>query len=157
MARASKNIAKIPHRELSPETGLSRGELLAKLGDIAEKGGSTFRANILTQLKTSLTEAKNSARELFERGRLDGLETARVLAAIHDDIVISLWGFAVKHIVGGADMEPVSLCAVGGYGRGEMAPESDVDLLFLTADAATSEQVEALTEYMLYMLSLIHI
>ena len=89
MARASKNIAKIPHRELSPETGLSRGELLAKLGDIAEKGGSTFRANILTQLKTSLTEAKNSARERFERGRLDGLETARVLAAILSLIHIS--------------------------------------------------------------------
>ena len=152
MARASKNIAKIPHRELAPETGLSREDLAAVLGDIAEKGGSKFRANILTQLKTSLVEAKNSARERFERGRLDGLETARVLAAIHDDIVISLWDFAVMHIVGGADMEPVSLCAVGGYGRGEMAPESDVDLLFLTADGALPPQMESLTEYMLYML-----
>ena len=152
MARASKNIAKIPHRELAPETGLSQEDLAAVLGDIAEKGGSKFRANILTQLKTSLVEAKNSARERFERGRLDGLETARVLAAIHDDIVISLWDFAVMHIVGGADMEPVSLCAVGGYGRGEMAPESDVDLLFLTADGALPPQMESLTEYMLYML-----
>ena len=152
MARASQNIAKIPHRELAPETGISRRKLSNALSKIAEKGGSQFRTNILIHLKTCLTDAKDSARVRFERGRFDGLETARVLAAIHDDIVITLWDFAAKYIVEADEIDAVSLCAVGGYGRGEMAPESDVDLLFLMKDGDPSPQIEALTEYMLYML-----
>jgi len=46
----------------------------------------------------------------------------------------------------------MSLCAVGGYGRGEMAPQSDVDLLFLIADKQGSSYTEQITQYMLYML-----
>ncbi len=155
MARAAQNTAKIPNRALAPETGLSLESLSRELDEFAKAGGSKLRFQILEHLKSRLASAKDMTRERFEKGRLDGLETARVLASIHDKIVISLWDFAVTHTEApknSADAQQVSLCAVGGFGRGEMAPESDVDLLFLTADGAPSPHTEALTEYILYML-----
>jgi len=86
---------------------------------------------------------------------LDGLETARLLASIHDDIVRALFDFTTIHILRASNptkSEYLSLCAVGGFGRGEMAPESDLDLLFLITDKKGSAHTEQVTEYILYML-----
>lgn len=47
--------------------------------------------------------------------------------------------------------ERISVIGVGGYGRGEMAPHSDVDLLFLTPWKVTP-WVESVVESMLYIL-----
>jgi len=49
------------------------------------------------------------------------------------------------------EAERIALFAVGGYGRGEMAPQSDVDLLFLTPYKITG-WAESVIESMLYIL-----
>jgi [protein-PII] uridylyltransferase len=49
------------------------------------------------------------------------------------------------------EQERISVIAVGGYGRGEMAPQSDVDLLFLTPYKITP-WAESVIESMLYIL-----
>ena len=41
---------------------------------------------------------------------------------------------------------------MGGYGRGEMAPFSDLDLLFLISDPKLGDRAERVTEWVLYML-----
>jgi len=165
MARAPKAPKKtkpsqqIPARVAAPEKGFVSDGLLAELLALAEEGGPDLRTNILAHTKNQLETAKNLARERFERGRLDGIETARLLAAVHDGIIIGLWKFALRHVVGENPNENdplsfplISLCAVGGYGRAEMAPESDVDLLFLTSKKTPLEHSKILTEYILYML-----
>ena len=88
------------------------------------------------------------AKELIEKGRLNGLETARLIALIHDEIVVTLYEFATKYVSRTANpttAELMAVCAVGGYGRGEMAPGSDLDLLFLLNAKKGSPHTERIT------------
>jgi [protein-PII] uridylyltransferase len=51
----------------------------------------------------------------------------------------------------GAQAPGVVLCALGGFGAGELAPHSDVDLVFLVDDP-TPDYAPVLIERMLYAL-----
>ena len=83
-----------------------------------------------------------------------GLEAANAQAFVIDEILIALAEFTVGRLYSNSNptaAEQLTLIAVGGYGRGEMAPFSDVDIGFLTPwkQTAWAEQV---IETMLYAL-----
>ncbi|MDO5606147.1 MAG: [protein-PII] uridylyltransferase [Paracoccus sp. (in: a-proteobacteria)] len=81
-------------------------------------------------------------------------ETVRAIASLTDAIVITVHHVATTHLhprPNPTEAEQLAVLAVGGYGRAEMAPQSDVDLLFLTP-YKTSGWAESVVESMLYML-----
>ncbi len=146
----------IPNRgNIAVETGINGTKFRAQLTARHKAGGSQLRRDILNMFKTTRCGAMERAEDMFIMGRLGGLEMARRIAAIHDEMLTALYDYTVTHIVRASNPTPserFAVCLVGGNGRGEMAPFSDIDLLFLLADNKGSAFTESAVEYMLYML-----
>ena len=68
-----------------------------------------------------------------------------------DGLVTAAFDAAARHLHHTQDGTRPSMLAVGGYGRAEMAPQSDVDLLFITPEAL-DPRTERVIEGTLYML-----
>ncbi len=64
----------------------------------------------------------------------------RKLTALTDAVVQARWHSSVMQVLPPELLPHVSLAAVGGYGRGELLPNSDVDVLVLIDDKKLSEQ-----------------
>jgi len=104
-----------------------------------------------------LGESYNAARGRIARrldGAAQGVEIARLYSAAADDMLKSLWRLTTETLYPAAnpsEAERLSLIAVGGYGRGVLAPFSDLDLLFLRPWKPIP-RTEQVIEFMLYVL-----
>jgi len=85
--------------------------------------------------KAACTEAAKAHQTLL-RERFAAGETARDLIRWRSDFIDELLGFIWQDFIGDLPNPRPSLIAVGGYGRREMHPHSDVDLLILRDPAA---------------------
>ena len=87
----------------------------------------------------------------FEQG-MKGEEVIQANAFLVDQLVRCIYDFADTHVYPDAvGRDRMAVAATGGYGRGELAPFSDIDLMFLLPGQKTA-RLEQLIEYVLYML-----
>lgn len=112
------------------------------------------RAAAVAVLRSALAEGKAELHRRLLAAPNKGLELANGYAFLTDQIVRLTYDFAVQRLYPANNpsaAERLTICAVGGYGRGEMAPFSDVDILFLTPQKSTG-WIEQIVETMLYTL-----
>ncbi|RYH08310.1 [protein-PII] uridylyltransferase [Tropicimonas sp. IMCC6043] len=139
-----------PTEEIFDATGLSE-----RLAEAVQGGvGTGRRARATAILSEALTRGRAAIEAGFEKSPRASRPLVHSYAWLTDCIVRSaFWTAKFLLVEDGADAsaQHMAVIAVGGYGRGEMAPHSDVDLLFLSTDRITP-RIEAIVEEMLYIL-----
>lgn len=109
------------------------------------------RKEALDILHGALFRGRLIAQERLQQGA-DGMDTARLLAAVQDEVLHALYDFTTTHVFRArnpTEGERLAVFATGGYGRSVLAPSSDIDLLFIRSYKA-SAHAESVIEYMLY-------
>src|SRR5271163_1681618 len=144
-----------------PAELLDSAAIVADLKGLAETHAGRereLRAAVARRLKAALTQARTRAEQLLLKDR-HGRRCAERLCQMHDEIIRILFEFAGTALYPPqvpSEAEHMAIVATGGYGRGLLAPGSDIDLLFLLPykQTAWGEQVAEALLYCLWDMGL---
>ncbi|GLQ05221.1 [protein-PII] uridylyltransferase [Sneathiella chinensis] len=150
-------MAKVPNQRDIIDRKTLVSDLALLVDDFAPTS-MEFRNAVLKKLKQALASGQDEIKRRFMENN-KGRPSMHAASFLMDQIIRVIYDVATEYIYPLSNPTPsekLSLLAVGGYGRGELAPHSDVDLLFLFPykQTAWSEQVVEFTLYMLWDLGL---
>jgi [protein-PII] uridylyltransferase len=134
------------------------GEELRELSKSHAGRDRELRAAVAQRLKAVLADSWGEAERLLLKDR-DGGRCAARLCQMQDEIIRIIHTFAARHLYPSqspSEAERMAIVATGGYGRGLMAPGSDIDLMFLLPykKTAWSEQIAEAILYCLWDMGL---
>ena len=130
-----------------------------KAGWAKAEDNRAIRAVTVSVLKEAISEGRNAIKDAFAERPRAAREASNAYCHLTDAVVRTVFDVATMQLHPNPNptrAERIALLAVGGYGRAEMAPFSDVDLLFLTPYKTTG-WVESVIESMLYMFWDLHL
>ena len=122
---------------------------LAKADREAGADMGQFRQSAARILAAFLSQRVEEARARLESGGR-GMACAEALSRLQDLAIRALHESLVERL-GGKKLRIHAIVAVGGYGRGTLAPHSDIDLLFLAEDPRDAK-IKLIVETLLYVL-----
>jgi [protein-PII] uridylyltransferase len=128
---------------------IDRREVAERLSSL--KAGRKLAGDASALLREALTAGRAEIAQRLRAQPGNGRSAAQGHAFLHDQIVRLAHDFVCERIVKEPKGAGLALVGLGGTGRGEMAPYSDLDLMFLTANAP-SEQQERAAESILHLL-----
>src|SRR3984885_6537512 len=137
-----------------PLKGVERTKLLDELAALHERDSAdaaAFRRAAVEALRAALDAGRDEARSALQEGGT-GRACAETLSAETDELLGIALEMSARWLAPAQLGGPLpTIVAVGGYGRGMLAPYSDIDVLFLMPDK-TPPGVEKVVESLLYVL-----
>ena len=141
----------------NPRAIIARKPLSAALDQLADEAvdpaGAELRAAVLHKLKAALAHGEGELMRRLASGD-SGIAYGLARSFLVDQLIRILYDFTLRRVVRLANpsaAERLALVATGGYGRRELAPFSDIDLLFLLPYKITPSGEQAV-ETILYFL-----
>ncbi len=108
---------------------------------------SVTREQCVAAARAYALERRTAIRELHNAGE-SGLDVVRALTGTADTLLRGVFDFGLYTVANrGALLSRVALCALGGYGRAELSPFSDLDVCLLY-DGVLDTNIKDLNAYL---------
>ncbi len=101
---------------------------------------------IVQDARTYYREQYETIRDHHRRGE-SGSDVIHALSDLADDVLIGLFNAALAHLMRQPAPGRIALCALGGYGRRELSPQSDLDVC-LVYEGRLDKRVRALNDFL---------
>lgn len=134
---------------------IDRAKVADEIATIAvNRSGASLRAEVLAVLQLALRNGRAEIAKRLIANPSRGRSCANDQAFLIDQLIRIAYDYVTNILYPVANRsaaEKIAVVAVGGYGRGEMAPHSDVDIAFITPYKRTG-WTEQVVEALLYLL-----